>query len=260
MKAIIVAAGIGSRLGELTKNTTKSLVNVNDKTILEHQISIFKKHGIHDITVIIGPHPEQYNFKDISFIHDKKFMEHDILSSFMLARSIMDDDVIVSYGDVIFDENILKPLIDFDGSIGLGMDFNWEKNYEGENKHLKYEATVGQIKNNICIRIVDGRELRKSTNESISSLKNSENTKTGEFVGLMRLSKTGSSVFIQTYEKIINSHTGKFHEADSIHTAYFTDMLQELIDNDVEILPINVIGKWCEIDTMQDLKIAEKIF
>ena len=37
-------------------------------------------------------------------------------------------------------------------------------------------------------------------------------------------------------------------------------MLQELIDNDVEILPINVIGKWCEIDTMQDLKIAEKIF
>ena len=42
MKAIIVAAGIGSRLGELTKKTTKSLVNVNDKTILEHQISIFK--------------------------------------------------------------------------------------------------------------------------------------------------------------------------------------------------------------------------
>ena len=59
MKAIIVAAGIGSRLGELTKKTTKSLVNVNDKTILEHQISIFKKLGINDLTVIIGPYPEQ---------------------------------------------------------------------------------------------------------------------------------------------------------------------------------------------------------
>ena len=260
MKAIIVAAGIGSRLGELTKNTTKSLVNVNDKTILEHQISIFKKLGINNITVIIGPYSEQYHFENISFIRDKKYMEHDILSSFMLASSIMDDDVIVSYGDVIFDENILKPLVDFDGLIGLGIDFDWEKNYEGENKHLKYEATVGQIKNDVCVRIVDGRELKKSTNESISSLKNSENVTIGEFVGLMRLSKNGCSAFTKTYEKIINTHTGKFHEADSIHNAYFTDMLQELIDNDVKILPISVKGKWCEIDTMQDLKNAEKIF
>lgn len=260
MKAIIVAAGIGSRLGELTKNTSKSLVYVNDKTILDHQISIFKKLGIDKITVIIGPHSGQYNFEDISFIHDKKYMEHDVLSSFMLASSIMNDDVIVSYGDVIFDENILKPLIDFDGLIGLGMDFNWEKNYEGEKKHLKYEATVGQIKNDICVRIVDGRELKKSTNESFSSLQDSENVKIGEFVGLMRLSKNGSSIFTQMYEKLINSHSGKFHEADSIHTAYISDMLQELIDNDVKILPINVEGQWCEIDTIQDLKNAEKIF
>ena len=171
----------------------------------------------------------------------------------MLASSIMDDDVIVSYGDVIFDENILKPLVDFDGLIGLGIDFDWEKNYEGENKHLKYEATVGQIKNDVCVRIVDGRELKKSTNKSISSLKNSENVTIGEFVGLMRLSKNGCSVFTKTYEKIINTHTGKFHEADSIHNAYFTDMLQELIDNDVKILPISVliIFSYVLVNTLQ---------
>ena len=154
MKAIIVAAGIGSRLGELTKKTTKSLVNVNDKTILEHQISIFKKLGINDITVIIGPYPEQYDFEDISFIHDKKFMEHDILSSFMLASPIIDDDVIVSYGDVIFDENVLQPLIDFKDRIGLAIDFDWEQNYVKIDKELKLEATVSLVKNKRCIKTI----------------------------------------------------------------------------------------------------------
>ena len=260
MKAIIVAAGIGSRLGELTKDTTKSLVNVNDKPILTHQISIFKKLGIHDITVIIGPHPEQYHFKDISFIHDKKFMEHDILSSFMLASSIMDTDVIVSYGDVIFDENILQPLIDFKDGIGLAIDFDWEKNYEKIDKKLKLEATVSLVKNEKCIRIVDGRELQKSNNHTIDEIFNSKNEKVGEFVGLMKLSKQGGKIFCDVYETLSKTHSGKFHEANSLSEAYFTDMIQELIDSKIEVIPISVKGKWCEIDTMQDLKRAEELF
>jgi len=113
MKAIIVAAGIGSRLGELTKHTPKSLIDVNGQSILERQISIFKKLGISDITVIIGPHTEKFTFKNISFIQDKNYLEHDILSSLMLARSIMHDDIIISYGDVIFDEHVLQSLINF---------------------------------------------------------------------------------------------------------------------------------------------------
>ena len=52
MKAIIVAAGTGSRLGELVKDTPKSLLDVNGQSILERQISVFKKLGISDITVI----------------------------------------------------------------------------------------------------------------------------------------------------------------------------------------------------------------
>ena len=52
MKAIIVAAGTGYRLGELAKDTPKSLLDVNGQSILERQISVFKKLGISDITVI----------------------------------------------------------------------------------------------------------------------------------------------------------------------------------------------------------------
>ena len=166
MKGIIVAAGLGSRLGELTKNTPKSLIEINGKSILERQIFTFKKLGITDITVIIGPHAEKYSFEGISFIHDDSYLEHDILSSFMLAQKIINDETIVSYGDVMFDENILLPLINFKGLIGLGIDFDWEKNYEGLSKELKLEATVTQVRNQICTKIVDGREL-KSKDQAI---------------------------------------------------------------------------------------------
>ena len=260
MKAIIVAAGTGSRIGELGKDTPKSLLNVNGQSILERQISVFKKFGISDITVIIGPHTEKFTFKNISFIQDKNYLEHDILSSLMLARSIMRDDVIVSYGDVIFDEHVLQPLINFKGLIGLCIDLNWEKNYDGRKLELKKEATTVQIKNNMCIKIVDGRELAKSKIKDDSNLSEHKKQELGEFVGLMKLSKHGSMIFIKRYEELINSHTGSFHEAPSISQAYFTDMLQELIDNDTEILPIPVQGKWCEIDTIEDLKRAEGMF
>ena len=260
MKAIIVSAGVGSRLGELTDNTPKSLIDVNGQSILGRQISTFKKLGIFDITVIIGPHVEKYSFENISFIHDKNYLSHDILSSLMLSRSIMHEDLIISYGDVIFDEQILQPLINFKGSIGLGIDFDWEKNYDGQRQGLKDEATTVQIKNNVCIKIIDGKEYKKSKNQNASKFNDSENQQIGEFVGLMRLSKHGSTIFIKRYEELINSHTGAFHESISISQAYFSDMLQELVDNNIEILPISVQGKWCEIDTIEDLKRAKDIF
>tara|TARA_B100000749_G_scaffold92945_1_gene70832 strand:+ start:49 stop:582 length:534 start_codon:yes stop_codon:yes gene_type:complete len=177
----------------------------------------------------------------------------------MLARKIIDDDTIVSYGDVIFDENILLPLINFKGLIGLGIDFDWEKNYEGLSKELKLEATVTQVRYQICTKIVDGREL-KSKDQAILEITDSKNEKLGEFVGLMKLSKQGGKIFTEKYEKLIKTHTGPFHEADSLSDAYFTDMLQELIESNVDISPISVKGKWCEIDTMQDLKRAEEMF
>ena len=229
MKGIIVAAGVGSRLGELTKNIPKSLIKINGKSILERQIFAFRKLGITDITVIIGPHAEKYSFEGISFIHDDSYLEHDILSSFMLARKIINDDTIVSYGDVIFDENILLPLINFKGLIGLGIDFDWEKNYENRDQHPKSEAENVLFDN-------DGKiiELRKNIQKPNSVI--------GESLGLMKLSKKGSKIFLDKYSELKNSHEGKFHNAPSLERAYLTDMLQELINSGLKISPIIILS------------------
>ena len=82
----------------------------------------------------------------------------------------------------------------------------------------------------------------------------------GELLGLIKLSTKGSKILIEQYEKLENSHTGKFHDAVSLKKAKFVDMLQELLSLGTIITPVSIKGKWCEIDTKHDLEIAKKMF
>ena len=94
--------------------------------------------------------------------------------------------------------------------------------------------------------------------KNISKCDNNQNI--GEFLGLMKLSKNASNILVQKYSELENSHVGKFHDAPSLKRAYITDMLQEIIDSDYLVEPILIDGKWCEIDTEQDLELARQNF
>ena len=124
---------------------------------------------------------------------------------------------------------------------------NWEENYVGRTEHPKSEAENVELDNN---------------EEIIKIKKNIQNTKNnvGEFLGIIKFRNNGTELFVKKYEELIKKNSGLFHEAPSILKAYVTDMIQELIDSNIKIEPILISGKWCEIDTMQDLKNAEKIF
>ena len=71
---------------------------------------------------------------------------------------------------------------------------------------------------------------------------------------------SNSKIFVENYLKLLQAHQGPFHKAPSLKNAYLTDMLQELIDLGYSVYPIIVSGKWCEIDTPQDLERARKLF
>ena len=249
MKVIIIAAGEGSRMGKLTELLPKPLITVNGLTIIEKQILSFRKNNIKNFFIITGPHSEKFDLKEITYINDSKYTSHDTLGSFMCARDYLNEEIIVTYGDQIFDEKIIEQVKNFSGDIGIAIDLEWEKNYEGRDQHPKSEAenVLLDNQNNIL-------ELRKN----ISSCK--ENQKIGESLGLMRFSKKASKKFIERYSELNDSHSGKFHNADTFNQAIISDMLQELIDLGLKVEPIFIRGKWCEIDTPQDLERARKIF
>ena len=80
-----------------------------------------------------------------------------------------------------------------------------------------------------------------------------------EFLGILKLSENGSRILVDTIVKV-KDHVGKFHDSINFRSAKLTDILQEMIQSKQEILPIFVDGKWIEIDTANDLKIAKNIF
>ena len=247
MKVIIIAAGSATRLGKLTEKKPKCLLEINGKSILQRQIELFKKYDIDDIVIITGPH-KKFDIDTVTYVEDVNYQDHDVLGSLMAAEDFLNGKVLTCYSDVLFDEEILKQILNFNGEIGIPIDLDWEKNYLDRIQHPKSEAdnvilnqkTILKIKKNISFC---------NSNEVI-----------GEFLGPVIFSENGSKIFVETYKKLMNTHNGNFHNSLSLKKAYLTDMLQELIDNTIKIDPIIISGKWCEIDTVEDLKKAELLF
>jgi len=247
MKAIIIAAGSATRLGKLTDKKPKGLLEINGKSIIQRQIELFKKYNINDIIIITGPHKE-FGISNVTYVEDLNYENHDVLGSLMAASNFLNGEVLTCYSDILFDEEILKQILNFNGEIGIPIDLDWEKNYINRVQHPKSEAdnvilnqkTILKIKKNISFC---------NSNEVI-----------GEFLGPIIFSKNGSKIFVETYEKLRNTHNGNFHNSLSLKKAYLTDMIQELIDNNIKIDPIIITGKWCEIDTVEDFKKAELLF
>ena len=249
MKAIIIAAGIGSRLGDLTKDLPKPLVDVNGKSILQRQIEIFNKFGIDEIIIIRGPHKEKFNFKNVTYVEDIDVSNHDLLGSLMTAEKEMNDNMIISYGDIIFDENILSQILSSPEHSTLAVDYDWQKNYQYKSDILLDKVSVVTLENNSIIDV-----------GYYENFQDSKNLVFGEFIGLMKISKFTAVQLIEQYNHLQDCHQGKFHDSPSIQFGIITDMINELLKNGIKFSPTKISGRWCEIDTPEDLENAKELF
>jgi choline kinase len=246
MKAIFIAAGEGSRMGNLTKMIPKPLIDVNGISILDRQICLLQKFGIDEIIVIRGPHPETYKL-NVQYVDDVEFQKHDQLGSLMVAKKNIQNDTLIIFGDILFDESVLMKVLENKNDITIAVDMNWEK-YES-----RYENPIEEADK---VAISDGKIKR-----IFKDMKGiDESSEIGEFIGLMKLTKDGSNNFNYVYDKLDISKNGKFHDALSFKKAKLVDFLQEIIEHGIEIEPTIINGKWCEIDTPEDLELAKKLF
>ena len=249
MRAIILAAGSGLRLGQHTKDIPKALLDLNGKSILERQISLLRQHGINEIFVVTGYQQEKHTLKDIEYIFNPRYAETEQLASMMVARTKISDDVLVIFGDIVFDEQILQQILVSNDDIAIAIDLDWEKSYNERPDNPK----------SLADKVLIYQKKIQQISAKITSL-SMKNQQIGEFLGVIKLSRRGSKIMVQKYQELERSHKGKFHDASSLEKAKLVDILQELIDSKIEIYPIPITGKWCEIDTPKDLERARKIF
>ena len=247
MNAIILAAGLGTRLLSKTHIIPKGMVKLFDKCLLEMQIDIFKKCNINDISIVTGYLADKITFPSINYFKNENFSTTSGNESIFCAKEKLQDCTIITYSDLVFEKAIMDQIIDFKGDIGIAVELDWKPHYDGRTLHEMSEAdnVLFDKEGNIL-------EIRKNIQKPDSEI--------GEFVGIVKLSRKGSNMFLEKYSELEVSHQGKFHNAPSLKRSIIPDMLQELIDSGINVEPIYVSGKWCEIDTPQDLQKARKIF
>ena len=127
MRVIILAAGQGERLRPLTENIPKCMVDFFGKSLLERQIDIFKKCGISDIVVVTGYCDDKIQLPEITKIKNEKFMTTNMVESLFTAQEKFDDCIIVSYGDIVFEIEIVQNLINSIHDISIVIDKNWKE-------------------------------------------------------------------------------------------------------------------------------------
>jgi len=247
MKAIIVAAGPGSRLMPITNEKPKCLLDVGGKTILERALEALGENGVEDIVVVKGYKSHLINYPDVTYCHNPEFRKNNILRSLFYAEDEMNDDFIFSYSDILYSREIVARLIGSEADVALIVDVNWIQTYEGRDQHPISEAELVKVENGKVVKI--GKEVVKPEEAH------------GEFIGLAKFTKSGAETMKAAYRRVSEDHCASpFQNAASLDKAYMTDMLQELVDDGLLVQSVDIEGGWVEIDTPQDLERARGMF
>ena len=237
---------MSSRLRTLTNDKPKCMLKLFNETLIERQIKIFNNCNINDITIVTGYMSEMIDIPDVNYVKNKNYETTNINESLFCALEPSNSPVLVTYSDIVFEQKIIQQMLEFTGDVGLAVNLNWKKCYQNRNMHPLSEAENVLVENGKILQI------RKNISKSL------ENQQIGEFLGIMMLSSEHVKILLERYSYLKKNHVGAFHNSSSLSNAYITDMLQEIINCGVTVNPVFTEGKWCEIDTPEDLKNAEK--
>ena len=106
MKAIILAAGLGTRLRPMTENTPKALVQVNQKPLIEYQIEFLKEKGINDIIIIVGYLKEQFDYLKekygVRLVFNDKYADYNNFYSLYLVKEELANSYVIDADNYLF--------------------------------------------------------------------------------------------------------------------------------------------------------------
>ena len=243
-KALIIAAGLGSRLKKHTENLPKCMLDFGGKTLLQRQLDSYKKCGIKDISLIRGYKKEKINYKGIRYFENKDYRENNILNSIFYAEKIINGNIIISYSDILFDHSVVQRTLDSDHDISVVVDIDWRGYYVGRKDHPISEAENVIFNSNNEV-------------EKIGKINTGDQEVHGEFIGMIKLSNQGAEIFKEHFNRLKKIYWNKpFQRAKTFQKAYLTDFIQELVDIGIKVHCVIIESGWKEIDTVEDYKKA----
>ena len=244
IKALIIAAGLGSRLKNHTENLPKCMLDFGGKTLLQRQLHAYQKNEIKDISLIKGYKKEKINYKGIRYFENTDYKNNNILNSIFYAEKIINGDIIISYSDILFEPSVVSRLQKSDHDISVVVDIDWRGYYVGRKDHPISEAENVIFNSNNEV-------------EKIGKINTGKEEVHGEFIGMIKLSSQGSEIFKYHYNRLKKIYWNKpFQRAKIFQKAYLTDFIQELVDIGIKVHCVIIESGWKEIDTVEDYQKA----
>ncbi|MDE5560238.1 MAG: aminotransferase class I/II-fold pyridoxal phosphate-dependent enzyme [Bacteroidaceae bacterium] len=244
MQAIILAAGMGRRLGAYTKENTKCMVSVNGVRLIDRVLGQLSRLGLSRVTIVVGYKGDSLKAHiggrydgvlRIEYVENPVYdRTNNIYSLFLVRKRMEEEDTLLIESDLIFSDNLFPMIMDAP-SPNVALVARYESWMDGTMVKIDAENNIVNFIPKKAFDYADVGEYYKTVNIYKFS---------------KEFSKTRYVPFLEAYSKALGDNE------------YYEQVLRVIthIDNaDLKALPVGG-EKWYEIDDVQDLDIAETLF
>jgi histidinol-phosphate/aromatic aminotransferase/cobyric acid decarboxylase-like protein/choline kinase len=243
MQAVILAAGMGSRLGKYTSNNTKCMLSINGKTLIERALTALDNAGIRKCVIVAGYQKDnlmrfvgsRFGNIEISYIANDIYHKTNNIYSLYLARDcLLSDDTLLLESDLIFEDRLIRDLLE-NPEPTLAAVAPYESWMDGTVAQISGENVISNF---IPKRFFDYSE-KKSYYKTVNIYKFSRDFLRNSYVP-----------FLEAYTRAMGNNE------------YYEQVLRVIAALEKNELKAMVLSdhKWYEIDDAQDKDIAEAIF
>lgn len=240
MKAIVLAAGEGSRLRPWTEDRPKCLVPWNGRPIFDRLVETLHGAGIEDIVVVGGYRVDRLRRDGIRLLENERWATTNMVHTLMCAEKELEGDVVVTYSDIVYGQHVLAALDGAPGDVRVAVDLAWR------------ELWTRRFSDPLS----DAETLRMDAEGHITELGRRPagyGDVEGQYIGVVRLTDAGCRAVRRLWHSLPVDAVIEGRPRDRM---FMTALLQTLIDSGVAVSAAPFSGGWIEVDAPSDLDVV----
>jgi choline kinase len=240
VKALILAAGQGTRLRPLTDDRPKCLVELAGKSLLERQATVLRRAGVQDLTVVSGYRADQIAARGFATHVNPRYASTNMVATLFSAADLMVDgqDLLICYGDIVYEGRVLSSLLAVDAPVTVMIDRQWLRYWR-----LRLDDPLTDAE---TLKLGPGGRLRE-----LGKKPRDYGEIEGQYMGLIKIRADHVAKFKQVYASMDRAAT---YDGKDFDNMYMTSFIQYLIDHAWDVRVAETDNGWLEVDSVSDLQ------